>query len=126
MRTITVLPVRDIAEACAWYELALELETIYLHEGIEEGEATNYAVLTRDDLEVHLILDEAPGEPSWTTAGTGYLYLRVRDVDEMFEEVASRGVSASRGIEMMSWGLRNFHLTDPSNNLISIEEERSE
>jgi uncharacterized glyoxalase superfamily protein PhnB len=125
-RTITVLPVREIAESTAWYELALGLETVYLHEGTQAGEATNYAVLIRDDLEIHLILDEMPDKLSWMAAGTGYLYLRVANVDEMFAEVTSRGVWASRGIEMMTWGVRNFQLTDPSGNLISVEEERYE
>ena len=122
-RTITVLPVREIAEATAWYESAMGLKTLYLHEGRDETEVTNYAVLASDGLEIHLILDESPDKLSWMTAGIGYLYLRVADVDQMLAEVSGRGMSPTRGIEMMSWGLRNFQLTDPSGNLISVEEE---
>jgi len=58
LRTVTILPVRDIAEAAAWYERALGFETVYVHEGSTPDEATNFATLSRDGLCVSLILDE--------------------------------------------------------------------
>ena len=123
LRTITVLPVGDIEQSVAWYRRALGFETVYLHEGVAPGEVTNYAVLCRDELFVHLILDEPPPhEQAWTKAGTGYLYLMVRDVDAVFEEARSRGVSIARGLGTENWGARGFNLTDPSGNAIHIEQ----
>lgn len=125
LRTIPVLPVRDIAEATAWYERSLGFETVYLHEGEHAGEATNYAILRREQVEVHLILDEPPPhEQAWTKAGTGYLYLMVRNVDEAHSEVRRRGVEVRRGPQTEVWGARAFNLADPSGNVIHVEEAR--
>ena len=125
LRTLTVLPVRDIAEATDWYEQNLGMSTIYLHEGQEPGEVTNYAVLERDGLHVHLILDEHfPDAEAWVTSGNGYLYLKVRDVDAMYAEVQQRGASIARELRTENWGARGFNLRDPSGNSVHVEEER--
>jgi len=123
LRTVTILPVRDIAEAAAWYERALGFETVYVHEGSTPDEATNFATLRRDGVCVSLILDEPPpyAEP-WTKAGVGHLHLVVRDVDILFEAVISRGVEIARGLETENWGARGFNLLDPSGNSIHIEQ----
>ena len=124
LRTITVLPVRDIVVACAWYERALGLRTIYLHEGASEEEPTNYAVMIQDDVQIHLILDEPPPySGTWTQAGTGYLYLRVRNVVSLHTEILERGIVLERPIEEASWGAVGFELRDPDGNLIRIENE---
>lgn len=123
LRTIIVLPVSNIEESTKWYEHALGFKTQYLHEGIEEGEAANYAVLQRDGVQVHLILDEPEyNPPVWTKAGTGYLYLIVRNVDEVYEEIKSKEILITRSLQMENWGARGFNLTDPSGNEIHIEE----
>jgi uncharacterized glyoxalase superfamily protein PhnB len=123
-RTITVLPVRDIAEAVRWYEMSLGMETVYLHEGATEDEATNYAVLSRDGVEVHCILDEPPPhEMAWTKAGTGYLYLKVQDVDAFCQEVLGREVPIARELQTENWGARGLNLADPIGNHIHIEQE---
>ena len=121
--SIPVLPVADIHKATGWYEKALDLTTAFLHEGDQEGEATNYAVLRRGDFVVHLILDEPPPyELPWTKTGTGYLYLKVGDVDKMFNDMESRGVDITRGLETENWGARGFNMKDPSGNAIHIEQ----
>lgn len=125
VRTITVLPVADIAAACGWYERALGFATVYLHEGSDETEATNYAVLRRGNLDIHLILDEPPPHrTAWTVAGTGYLYLMVRDLDAVYAEVQASGIPITRGPAIENWGARGFNLTDPSGNAIHVEQAR--
>ena len=124
-RTISVLPVNDIAAATAWYAAALDFEAVYLHEGEHQGEESNYAVLVRDGVEVHLILDEPPphGRP-WTKSGTGYLYLKVCDVDAVYQEAQAREIPLASALRTESWGARAFDLVDPSGNEVHIEEER--
>ncbi len=123
LRSIVVIPVSDIDESVAWYRAALGFETLYLHEGDLEGEATNYAILRRDNVAVHLILDEPPPHAqAWTKAGTGYLYLIVRDVEAVHDEIRSQGVRFARGLQTEKWGARGFTLTDPSGNAIHIEQ----
>lgn len=133
LRTLPVLPVRDMEMAIAWYEQALQLRTVYRHAGDLPTEPTNYAILTRDGLHIHLILDESPSQndnahadgleaPAWTTAGTGYLYLLVQDIDECHLEVQSRKIEISRELQTEIWGARAFNLVDPSGNVIHIEQ----
>jgi len=123
VRTLTILPVRDIAEAAAWYERALGFQTVYLHEGASPEEATNFATLDRDGVHVSLILDEPPPYAApWTKAGVGHLHLVVRDVDAAFSEVEASGVAIARGLATENWGARGFDLTDPSGNSIHIEQ----
>lgn len=118
-----MLPVSDMRQARAWYARALDFETVYLHDDPQDDPEGNYAILRRDTAEVHLILDEPPREHPWTTAGTGYLFLLVRGVDAIYEQVASRGIAIQRGIERESWGAWAFQLTDPSGNLILVAEK---
>ncbi|MCA9098622.1 MAG: VOC family protein [Planctomycetaceae bacterium] len=117
----TVLPVNDIPAAVAWYRTSLAFEAIYLHEGDEPGEPTNYAILERDGVRVHLILDEGLPEYPWAKAGMGYLYLRVADAAQLAAEVKSRGVTLSRELQTEPWGNPAFNLTDPSGNHIHLE-----
>ncbi len=120
-----VLPVRSISEAVNWYAEALGFSVAYLHEGEHEGEEANYAILQRDDVSVHFILDEGyADEHPWTQSGTGYLYLVVNDVDKVFEEVKAKGIAITRDLQIENWGARGFNLTDPSGNDVHIEQPR--
>ena len=121
--TVTVLPVDDIGRAARWYADALGFETIYRHEGDDPTEPTNYAILRQGLVHVHLILDEPHEDRQpWMTAGTGYLYLFVSDVDAVFDDVQRRGVAITRSLQTENWPARGFNLTDPSGNAIHIEQ----
>lgn len=121
-----VLPIRNMPESCAWYVRALDFEVVFLNTDPEDDPDGNYAILRRDAAEVHLILDELPPgearEHPWTMAGTGYLFLTVRGVDEVYAQVQARGISLTRPMETEAWGARAFRLTDPSGNLILVAE----
>jgi uncharacterized glyoxalase superfamily protein PhnB len=123
LRTTTILPVVDTDAACAWYDHALGLTAAYVHGAGRRGEAAdfaNYAVLRRDGVEVHLILDE--GGPAWTRAGTGHLSLTVRDVDAVHAELVARAVPVTRPLQRQSWPARGFNLTDASGNDVHVEQ----
>ena len=123
--TITVLPVSSIEESAKWYELTFGFCTTFLNEGDEDGEATNYAILKRDEVTFHLILDESPDHgASWTKAGSGYLYLLVSDVKKEYDDVKSRGAKVSRELQVENWGATGFNLRDPSGNEIHVEQVR--
>ena len=84
----------------------------------------NYAIMVRDGVEVHPILDEPPlSAATWTKAGTGYLYLKVHDIERVYREVWSRGIEIENDLETASWGAKGFEIRDCSGNLIRIEEE---
>ena len=121
-----VLPVSDVRQTREWYERVLDFETKYLHSDPADDPEGNYAILRRDDAELHLILDEmndpAERDHPWTIAGTGYIYLIVRGVDAILEQVQANGISVRRGIRTEDWGARAFQLIDPSGNLILVAE----
>ncbi len=123
LKTTTILPVSDIYETIAWYEKALGFQSRYIHGSGRRGSAedfANYAIMNRDSVEVHFILDE--GGPVWTRAGTGHLGVTVRDVDAVFTEVHSRGVVIARNLQQENWPARGFDLKDPSGNAVHIEQ----
>jgi uncharacterized glyoxalase superfamily protein PhnB len=123
-----VLPIRNMPEACAWYTRALDFEVVFLNTDDDDPDG-NYAILRRDTAELHLILDElAPGEARehpWTTAGTGYLFLIVRGVEDVYAQVQARGAPLTRPMQTEAWGARAFQLKDPSGNLILVAESVS-
>ena len=123
LKTTIILPVSDIYETIAWYEKALGFQSRYIHGSGRRGEVedfANYAIMNRDSVEVHFILDE--GGAVWTRAGTGHLGLTVRDVDAVYAEVQSRGIVIARSLQQENWAARGFDLKDPSGNAVHIEQ----
>ena len=123
IKTQVVIPVSDIYDTTAWYERVMGFETRYIHGRGRRGETedfANYAIMARDTAEVHFIMDE--GGPAWTRSGTGYLYLRVRDVDAVYATVKSQGVTIPRELRAENWPARGFNLKDPSGNDVHIEQ----
>ena len=123
LKTTIILPVSDIYDTIAWYEKALGFQSCYVHGNGRRGEAqdfANYAIMNRDAVEVHFILDE--GGAVWTRAGTGHLGLTVRDVDAVYAEVQSRGIVIARNLQQENWPARGFDLNDPSGNAVHIEQ----
>lgn len=123
LKTTTILPVGDIYDAIAWYQGTLGFEMSYIHGSgrrCDTEDFANYAILRRDAVEVHLILDE--GGPAWTRAGMGHLALTVRDVDAVYAEVKATGVAIARELQRENWPARGFDLTDPGGNTVHIEQ----
>jgi uncharacterized glyoxalase superfamily protein PhnB len=123
LKTTIILPVSDIYDTIAWFERALDFQTRYIHGSGKRGEAedfANYAIMGRDAVEVHFILDESG--PVWTRAGCGHLGLTVRDVDAVHAQIISRGIPILRELQKENWPARGFNLKDPSGNEIHIEE----
>lgn len=123
LKTTIILPVNDIYVTIAWYEQTFGFQSLYLHGSGRRGEVedfANYAIMSRDAVEIHFILDE--DGPVWTRAGTGYLSITVRDVDGVYAEVRSRNVPLARELQRENWPARGFNLEDPSGNEVHIEQ----
>jgi len=122
LKSQVVIPVTDIYDTLAWYERVLVFETRYVHgSGPDEVEDfANYAIMGRDTAEVHFIMDE--GGPTWTRSGTGYLYLRILDVDTVYADVKSKGIAITRQLQHENWPARGFNLRDASSNEVHIEQ----
>lgn len=123
LKAQVVIPVGDIYEIIEWYERVLGFETRYIHGSGKRGETedfANYAIVGRDLVEVHFIMDE--GGAIWTRSGTGFLSLRVRDIEAVYAGVKSQGIPISRELQCENWPARGFNLKDPSGNEVHIEQ----
>jgi len=119
-----VLPVNDMTAARTWYEGGLGFRTVYLNSDEDDPEG-NFATLIRDTARVMLIQDEeGEREHPWSTAGTGYLLLQVKNVGGVHRFVTGRGCDAK--LEKQPWGAMGFRLVDPSGNLIRVAEDLNE
>ena len=86
-------------------------------------ELKDYVIVRRAKLELHLF--HWPQLDTQTTfAGA---YLRVKDVDELYEafstaRLPARGTPSMAGIKRRAWGMREFNLVDCSGNLLRVGE----
>jgi len=112
---IPVLPALNLDQTIAFYQrLGFQLA----------GRAPapeDYALMRRDNMELHFY-----GAPELDPA-TCYAacYLRVTDAVEMHREFGSIGLPAlgiprMTEVETKSWGMREFHVVDPSGVLLRI------
>lgn len=126
-QTIPAMPVSDMGSAVACYRDTFGFAVVHEDDG--------FAVLMRDDAEVHLWLaadvtwqqrsgDGSPvrsGAESFI-AGTASFRVAVDDVDGLFAELAPTGVlhSASTRVEDTDYGTREFATLDVDGNLITF------
>lgn len=115
-RSIPILPARDLVATRALYERL----------GFQVGywSPTEYGIFGRGDLVVHYFAHPVL-DPAENYAGC---YWRVPDADAFFTEFAALGLP-THGLPRVvppattPWGMREFVLHDPSNNLVRIGHE---
>ena len=106
---IPILPVRDMAEALAfWSRLP--------HLTVEQYEGGGYAFVRHLGAEV-IHLDHRPGLD--TSANMAGCYLHVPGFDALHEALAATEMPVS-DVRDEPWGMREFTLTDPSGNVVRL------
>ncbi len=128
LKTTVILPVSDLYKCISWYQSVLGFQTSYIHGNGRPGEDpnfANYAILFRDGVEVHLILDESKDRSGrgWDSPGNGRLGLTVSNVDALYDTVRTTGVAIENELKQLNWPARGFDLRDIDNNLIHIEQQ---
>lgn len=112
---IPILPARDLDQSVGFYE-RLGFQVAGRAPAPED-----YALLRRDGMELHLF--GAPDlDPATCYAGC---YLRVTDAKLLHDEFAQLGLPDAgfprlSTLEEKSWGMREFHVMDPSGVLLRI------
>ena len=127
VKTTVILPVTDLYDSIAWYERVLGFRSRYIHGSGRRGETeefANYAIVARDAVEVHFILDETPdaGPRGWDRPGNGRLGLTVSNVDNVYAAVVAAGVPIVSALQKLNWPARGFDVKDPDGNAIHIEQ----
>jgi len=122
---VPVLPVSAIAPLAAFYEAKLDFDILHQDDG--------YAVLQRDRIQIHLwcASDESwknrePGKPIETgaetfLAGTASCRVHVSEIEALYELCKECGIVHPNGpLSDKPYGLREFAVLDPDNNLITF------
>ena len=103
------LAVRDMALSVDFYQTKVGLELLY---GGPDASFTSFYV---DGGHLNLIL--APdGEWSWW----GRLIFHVEDVDALYQQLVSAGLTPSSTPKDAPWGERFFHINDPDGHELSF------
>lgn len=127
LSTIPAFPVADISSSTEFYRDRLGFTPGYREEG--------FAIVCRDAAELHLW---AATDESWRTrtnqppvvsgaesfiAGTASCRMGVENIDELYSAVLPLGIVHPNGQLADKWyGLREFAVLDPDNNLITFFE----
>jgi uncharacterized glyoxalase superfamily protein PhnB len=78
----------------------------------------NYAVIARDKIEIHFWKCNNKIHPQNTSC-----YIRVKDVDGLYEEMQAAGVVHPNGpIANQPWNIREFAILDEDGNMIKFGE----
>lgn len=111
---IPILPGRVLAKTLGFYErLGFEGRIV--------GEADDYAILTRGEVELHFFAHPEL-DPAESFAGC---YIRVNDVQALYQAFAlaalpRRGIPRMDALEDKPWGMREFAVVDDDGNLLRI------
>ncbi|MBR0774680.1 VOC family protein [Bradyrhizobium diazoefficiens] len=107
----TVFVVSDIVAGLAYYRDVFGFEAIY-----EYGSPLSYDCLCRDEVALHLLA--AAGTKR--LPGQGGLCIFVRDVDQIYAELSSRGARIIDPPEDRDYGMRDFDVVDPDGNQVTF------
>jgi catechol 2,3-dioxygenase-like lactoylglutathione lyase family enzyme len=107
----TVFVVSDIAADLAYYRDKLGFEVAF-----EYGQPLSYAGLCRDEVALHLIASSHTKR----LPGQGGLCIFVRDVDQLYVELRSRGAGILGPPEDRDYGMRDFDTVDADGNQVTF------
>jgi len=109
-RIAAMLPVSDMARACAFYEDVLGFKKVF-----ENGNPVGFMILKRDDGELHLTL-----QPQHKAADFNVAHLLVDDAEALFLRCQQAGLRIIKGLKDKDYGLRAFVFEDPDGNRIDV------
>lgn len=109
-RIAAMLPVSDMAWACAFYVDVLGFKKVF-----ENGNPVGFMILKRDDGELHLTL-----QPQHKAADFNVAHLLVDDADALFHRCQQAGLRIIKRLKDKDYGLRAFVFEDPDGNRIDV------
>jgi catechol 2,3-dioxygenase-like lactoylglutathione lyase family enzyme len=115
LSAIPALPVSDERRAVAFLEQALGMEELQ-HEGRGIG------FVRRDQVQIQLWVADgsAPGAEEYL-AGSASCRLEVTGIEPLYEHCRELGVvHPNAPLKDQWWGMREFGILDPDNNLITL------
>jgi catechol 2,3-dioxygenase-like lactoylglutathione lyase family enzyme len=107
--------VADIPAACDFYTRALGFSVVFSY-----GDPPFYAQVVRDGARLNFrhvdapVIDPSRRDEDSLLAAT----ITVDDAEQLYEELATAGVSFAEDLRTEEWGARTFIIRDPDGNLI--------
>jgi catechol 2,3-dioxygenase-like lactoylglutathione lyase family enzyme len=108
-RAIPILPALDLDETLAFYR------RLGFAVALRQTEPDVYAIVRRGEIEIHFW-----GCSDRRIAENSACYVRLDNVQALFDEFEATGIGRLGALEDKPWGMREFHVIDPSGNLIRI------
>ena len=108
---IPVLHVTSSAAAEKFYCASLGFRQAFAYRPFG-GADPCYMGVTRDDVELHLSSFSGDG------VSGGVVFLVVKDVDQLHEELKAKGIAIELEPTDQSWGNREMYINDPDGNSI--------
>jgi predicted enzyme related to lactoylglutathione lyase len=109
-RVAPTIPVRDVEAASKFYEAALGCLVTF-----EIGTPINYAVLKKDDAEIHLARSADPAPRT-----QNIMHLLVNDADAAYARCRSAGATIAEELRDAPWGMRTFVFVDIDGHRIDV------
>jgi uncharacterized glyoxalase superfamily protein PhnB len=113
--TAPVLETDDVENAVLWYTENLAFSVEQIHRDPDGQHATNYAVLRRDGVTIHLVLR---AERDLPVAGRVETMIVVADVNSLFDTICKLDIDVVRRLADRPWGHRDFTILDPDGNAL--------
>lgn len=108
-KAIPTLPTLDLDETLGFYA------RLGFGVAFRQTEPDVYAIVRRDEIEIHFW-----GCSDRHVAENSGCYVRVEDAQALFDEFRGKGIERLGAIDDRPWGMREFHVIDPSGNLLRI------
>lgn len=95
----------------------------YLNLGFQEfgnAEYPDYLMMKKENIEIHFFLfKELDPKENY-----GQVYIRVENIEKEYEEFLNQKVAIhpNGALKVTPWGMKEFHLLDPDNNLLTFGE----
>ena len=122
-----VLGVRDVVEGVDWFRDVLGFDCPSGVYSVGEGEAPVYAILSRDQISIHLQIRRRTIFDNARDSFEGDTYLKfdyipndVERVDALHQELADRGAVIHRGLLNEEYGFRDFTVLTPMGHRLTF------
>ena len=113
-----VFTVKSVSESVAWFQQVLDFQAAYLNEEPGEADSLNYAVISNEDVTIHLGRESDMD----VVAGNGGCHMDTNNFDSVHERAVREGASVYLPLHTNPAGQRSFGVKDPDGNLIAIAE----
>ena len=113
-----VYPVEDVGAAVVWYRTLLGFETVYVNRDPDDGDPTNYALIRRDHVTLHLMRRSEAAEGFGGRADAQFCIRG--NLDSLFATLKANGATVLQSPQDQPWGCRDFAIADPSGNRIWV------